>query len=438
MKILLAVSLLLSGGTGTTPLLAHQEPRGIGNLVVPGDKVSVTYSIDSPGVKAPTGFLYVRNDRMRRFVRIPLRRLSAGVPASLLHGRKLTYYAILRDPKTLRTARMPRRSSWILEHAQTIRLGSHRFGRTRSPDATVAHWASEEVGWQGEGDNFGPETFLVAADGSVWLDDELNSRLLVAQLHGGPRAVPLPYGTTDGDGALGPGGTLYVTGGEGVGVKAHRVLYHLGSAGEILWKSRLYGLRDGPAFLLGTNSSLRYGPDGTLHCLVGMPGLPGGRFGWMPVASPAGQPLTMRAQRTGTHWPYQPVADGIRLVSETYTVGERGPREARFALFRHGSVFRAWRVTSGTDVNFDSFTPELRRGELVVALDMTGGTGSGFRWEYEVLRLGPHGLKARFSLSRVVYGDNLLADVRLGPDGRIYQLASSPAEGVTIYRYDLR
>jgi hypothetical protein len=37
-----------------------------------------------------------------------------------------------------------------------------------------------------------------------------------------------------------------------------------------------------------------------------------------------------------------------------------------------------------------------------------------------------------------VYGDNILADVRIGPDGNVYQLSSSPQTGVTISRYSLR
>jgi hypothetical protein len=36
-----------------------------------------------------------------------------------------------------------------------------------------------------------------------------------------------------------------------------------------------------------------------------------------------------------------------------------------------------------------------------------------------------------------VYGDNILADVRVGPDGKLYQLGSSPTTGVVISRYSL-
>jgi hypothetical protein len=439
MKALLALALILPvapASPAKAPLVVHQEPRGIGNLVVPGDRVQVVYSVDSPNVKSPTGFLYVQNDLMSSFARLTLRRLSAFVPERLLHGHTVTYYAVIRDPKSGRSVTTPHRSAWILEHPVRVRLGTHLFGKTRAPEAAVAHWAADEVGWQREGDAFGPETFLVARDGSILLDDGLNERLLVREPAGGSRTIPLPEGTTDGDVALRPDGTVFVAGGEGVGLSHHRVLYRLASDGAVLWKHDLYGGKD--TFLNGENSQLRFAPNGTLYCLVGIFG-PGSGFGWMPVATPAGKPLSTASQRVGTHWPYQPVAGGLRLVSELYTAKTDGaPREARYALFRGTRLVRSWRVVSGTDVNFNFFTPELAGGDLVVALDVTKQTQAGFKWEYSVLELGSGGVKARFSLPRAVYGDNLLADVRLGPDGSLYQLASSPDNGVSIERYSLR
>jgi hypothetical protein len=69
----------------------------------------------------------------------------------------------------------------------------------------------------------------------------------------------------------------------------------------------------------------------------------------------------------------------------------------------------------------------------VVVLDVTARIKGAFRREYLVLRLGPTGgTRARFSLRRTIYGDNLLADVRIGPDGRLYRLGSSPAAGARI------
>jgi hypothetical protein len=104
---------------------------------------------------------------------------------------------------------------------------------------------------------------------------------------------------------------------------------------------------------------------------------------------------------------------------------------------RRGRVVRAWRVLSGTDLNFNFATPDLVGGDPVVVLDVTVGTGSSFKWEYVVLRLGASGARSRFTLSHALFGDNLLADIRIGPDGKLYQLSTSPTTGVVVRRYSL-
>jgi hypothetical protein len=195
------------------------------------------------------------------------------------------------------------------------------------------------------------------------------------------------------------------------------------ATGKVLWQSRLAGDA-------GANTQLRVGPDGTLYALAA-------DLGWMPVATPSGHPVSMAAQRRQAG--YLPLAGGLRLVSEAYTpIEDHAPREARYALLdRRGRIARAWRVVSRTNVSFNFTTPALVGGDLVVVLDVTAGAAPHFKWEYQVLRLGSRGLRAGFSLKRAVYGDNLLADVRVGPDGKLYQLASSPNTGVTIQRFSL-
>jgi hypothetical protein len=145
------------------------------------------------------------------------------------------------------------------------------------------------------------------------------------------------------------------------------------------------------------------------------------------------------AQRAGTDWPFQPVGGGLRLVSEVYgAVENAAPHEARYALVdSRGRVVRSWRVLSETDINFGYATPELVGGDLVVVIDPTLFTAHVSKWEHEVLRLGPTGLRAKLSLRLAAFGMNVLADVRVGPDGKLYQLASSPDTGVTINRYSL-
>jgi hypothetical protein len=449
-----AVTLVAAAGApAAKPFAPHQEPRGIGNLIVPGDHVSLVY--DAPGFNRTTGTVYVRSSLQRSFTALALRHLSrpssaieAPVPARLLHGQKVVYYAVVRDAGSKRSARVPARgttSALILGHAITVRLGTHRFGHTRAPGTVVARASADRVGWNipppdcGCGPSFGPETFLVGRDGSVWLDDGLNNRLL-GWNPGQPgtivRTVPLPDRSLDHDVALGPNGTFYVTGVIGKGSGSRPVLYRLSSTGRVLWRSKLAGsFFDVSTFNVSWNSQLRTGPDGTLYLLAGMLGLPGGQQGWMPIATAAGRPLAPAAQRRGTHWPDQPLAGGLRLISEAYAPRTDGPvREVRYALLDpKGGLVRAWRVTSKTDIGLDFTTPALVGGDPVAVLDAyTSG-----KLESVVLRFGPHGVRTQFSIPRAVFGDEVLADVRIGPDGLLYQLATSPESGIIISRYSL-
>jgi hypothetical protein len=448
-----AVTLVAAAGApAAKPFAPHQEPRGIGNLIVPGDGISLVY--DAPGFNRTIGTVYVRSDAQRSFTALTLRHLSRGsaievrVPARLVHGQKLSYYAVIRDRGSKRSTRVPARgttSALILEHPVKVALGAHHFGQTRAPSTVVARTSADQVGWQipppgGWGTSFGPETFLVAPDGSTWLDDGLNNRLLGWDA-GHPdtivRTVPLPDLSADHDVALGPNHTFYITGVVGRGAATRFVLYRLSATGRVLWRSKLAGsaVGDASTFNLSWNSQLRTGSDGTLYLLVAMPGLPGGQQGWMPVATPAGRPLTLAAQRRATHWPDQPLRRGLRLISEAYAPKTNGPvREVRYALLdRKGRLVRSWRVTSTTDIGLDYTTSELVGGDPVAVLDVYANG----KLEYVVLRLGPHGVRSQFSIPRAIFGDNLLADVRIGPDGRLYQLATSPESGVIINRYSL-
>jgi len=454
--VLVAVAVLVaaaasSAAPASKPLAVH---GGIGHLIAPSDRVELGYQVDTPGVKAPTGWLYVRNDLQRRFERLPLslRRpstaLRALVPHRLIRGHKLLYYAVVRDPKSGRSATIPAgggrspATAWILEKSIIVRLGTHRFGHLRAPDAVVARAGGEQVGFENNNEyQFGPQTFLVGRDGTIWLHDGLKQRMLrwrAGQPDSVERSVPLPFFAGANDVALGPAGSFYVT--RLLRDPPRLMLYRLSATGKVLWQRRLAGDYAGNSgFVLGSNSPLRVGPGGTLYCLVFM-GLPGDEWGWMPVATPAGAPLSAAAQRRGTRWPFQPLAAGLRLLSETYTPpgAETAPHEARYALIdAHGRLVRAWRVLSRTDLGGTLLTPQIVGGDLVAALGVTAGTGAAAKSEYVVLRLGRQGTRARFSLVPRVWGARLLTDLRVGPDGRLYQLSTSPATGIMINRYSL-
>ncbi len=114
--------------------------------------------------------------------------------------------------------------------------------------------------------------------------------------------------------------------------------------------------------------------------------------------------------------------------------------EWRFALTsKAGHLVRAWRVTSQTDVGGLLGTPALVGGDPVVTLEASQQTKAKFLWEHLVLRLTPTGgTRQRFALdARAVWGDTPITGVRIGPDGRLYQLRTSRATGVNIARYSL-
>jgi hypothetical protein len=434
----------------------HQEPRGIGNLVARGDRVKLVYDA---GVKTATGAVYVRNDLRRKFVRLtlaaekgPATTFRARVPARLIRGHKLIYYAVLRDRKSHRKARVPARgssSAFILGQPTIVDLGTHRFGQTRAADEVVARASADEVGWQlpppGQGPSVGPQSFLIGADRSIYLHDSFNDRMLVWNA-GDPdtivRRVPLPERTADNDVALGPDGSFYVTTNVRRGADYHIALNRLTSTGQTLWTRRLAGdfRGDGRTFSIATNSSLRRGPDGTMHLIAGMFGLPGGEPGWMPVARPDGRPIPRAQQLRGTDWPYQPIGRNQRLVTEVYTaVPDRPPHEIRLAIVdRRGNVVHAWRVRSRTDINLHG-TPDVVRGAPTVVLDATRRDGQAFNLEHVVLRLTLEGNPMVFSVPHLVFGDNLLPDLKMtsGSQGGLYQLSSDPSFGVEILRYSL-
>jgi hypothetical protein len=155
---------------------------------------------------------------------------------------------------------------------------------------------------------------------------------------------------------------------------------------------------------------------------------------WIPVATPAGQPISAaeQRQRTGP----EPVGGGLRLVSHIFAPVGAG-HSVRFALIdRHGSVVRSWRVNSRSPIAGARTLGVIGR-QPVVLLDIQNLNRRPVAWDYVVLRLGAHGAVARLSVRHAVYGDNLLADVRVGPDGRLYQLRSDPSVGVSVVRYSL-
>jgi len=85
-----------------------------------------------------------------KVVRSPRLRKSEADPASdAIVGISVLEYPPVRGfvgTAWTATARSVRGSAWILSGAIRLQLGLHRFGHTRAPDATAAHWDADEVG----------------------------------------------------------------------------------------------------------------------------------------------------------------------------------------------------------------------------------------------------------------------------------------------------
>jgi hypothetical protein len=315
-----------------------------------------------------------------------------------------------------------------------VQLGTHTFGHLRAPDAVVVRAGPNQVRFKQRGNcgcldgPQGPMLFDVAPGGSIWVLDVLNHRLVAWK----PGRVAQPTRTLARpkldlrDFALGRDGTIYLYAvyAEPPAGDSGANLWALKPSGKVLWRVRAR-----------TGSALRLGPGGALYSVGANKGNPAA---WTPLTTPAGRPLSLAAQRRGSV-SAQPLAGGMHLVSS-----QLGTHEVHLALVdRSEKIVRAWRVTSKTPLGLAqrTLTPTLLHGELVVEVDVSRQFESRIAVEHVVLRLAPTGMRTRFSLdAKAVWGDDgsePIAALRVGPDGRLYQLRTNPKTGLTIARYSL-
>jgi len=451
--VLLAAAMIQPAAAAGPQWSTHHETPW---LVVRGQALTLSYQVDGTHPDHMSGVLYVRNGQQRGFIRVPLAgqtgSLVARLPGSLAAGPRLSYYAVLRD-RTGRSVTVPAAGArspeqvWVVDRLLPVQLGPHRFGHLSVPDAVVARAGPKDVGFVGctvatqrttcaDGSappptggcgcgepSYGPSSFDIARDGSIWLLDEVNHRLLVWR-SGRPgsveRTVPLPRELNVTDFALGPDGTIYLYATDHIG-PGHSNLYALTPAGRLLWKAPAHG-----------NAPLRIGPDGALYTPFGFPLPDQVRSAWTPLTTPTGRPLPAAQQRRRTS-PFQPLPGGLRLVTT-----QPSSHEVRFGLINlAGELVRAWRVTSRTELYPMPATAALVRGGLVVVADVSRPN----KWEHLVLRLGPTGgTRQQIALdAHALWGslDVPATPLRVGPDGRVYQLRTNPTTGASIARYSL-
>ena len=401
-------------------------------LTLAGEPVRLRYAI----VCAPrddgepcdgSGSVFVRAGQSGPFRQLTLRRgedssdgrYFVDLPWEIASSRAgFSYYAVLRGGGNGMEVTVPAggeaapQRSVPLGDAAEVSLGVHVFGRGRSADERVvaAAWGSE-VGQAGlvgsrELGFVGPSSFDVAADGSVAVLDQVNTRV-ERWSRSGVKATTVDVSGGLGDFALEPGGTMDVLEPPNR-VSPAPVLRSFRGDGTLRWAQRLSDR---------TWAKLAAGPSGPV-----VQQQPSEQ--WLPIAE-HGAALSRAAQaergRVG-----RPFANGREVVVERAGVGE-----LRLAELAGDVVVRSWRITSATPLG-EVQLAELYGSHLVVVTK----TYTDDRGEYVGLVLDRAGVLSSFAVESLEWAESApLARFRLA-GASLYRLGSTRA-GLFVDRFDL-
>jgi hypothetical protein len=312
------------------------------------------------------------------------------------------------------TTAVPTPSRWT-----DVTLAQHSYGRLTAPQALVGTAGAGlfTFAQAGQGGTEAPNAFTIAADGSVWAIGRTGfvvwDRGVAANQF---RTVRTPDGTVV-DVAVAADGTIYSM----VIPQGRQQLFAQSADGTVRWHTT-YAEEV-------SNAPLRFGPDGVLYLRRSI-----GQSQWMPLTTAAGTALSeadqVRLAVTGL-----PLAGGLRLAGGSVT-----EHRAEFVLIGpDGAALRGWRITSDSQDWLALDSADLVGNDLVVVGSMMHTAGTKvLGYEYVTLRITPAGRIVTQILTdaRAVWGD-LPAQPRVGPDGALYELRTSPTAGVQIYRYAL-
>lgn len=422
-------------GAGPDMEFVHARPPG---LLRPGEKVTLTaFAEIDRSETVLAGAAYVRRGTHGRFTRLRMRfsadvdELSVKVPGRFLRGSTFQDYVVVRDPHSGQVVTLPAGGaaapyrSWIVNHPVAIKLGTHRFGHFAKPQAIVARApvgsGPGQVGILLPGPQtalgYGPESFDIAQDGTVWVADTVNGRLL-AYAPGKPgfpqrtvTTLPLPVELT-----IAPNGRIYVMTGSPFSPDNPRKVTAFSPKGKRLWAE--------PVYDFNFNNVMRADHDGVVW-------IDDGILGWVPVTTRAGRPLSI-AQQIRRVRPYQPLGGGLQLPATAM-----GDHEDRIGLATTtGTLRRSWRLTSPTPS--DPEWPQARVGGSIVEFALVAQP-STHRTEHLVVRFSPAGhITNKISLDfRLEFGYAFgpFSAVRIGPDGMLYYLQTSDKWGMRVARY---
>jgi hypothetical protein len=297
-----------------------------------------------------------------------------------------------------------------------VDLGTHEFGHLTAPGPTVVSATTAQVGFlspqHDTGDILGPWSIQIDQDGTVWMLDEVNDRLL-AWSSGHPdapsRTVMLEPGVLD------------------FAVAGDTIYYSRTLGGDKLYSRTMSGTANWMA-PLAMNGQLRFGPDGVLYVVSPTDGA------WIPTTTGAGKPLSVDEQRRLTR-PDQPLPGGKSLL-----VTWQAPHRLDVTLRNPaGQPIHSWRITSVTDIEGTGMVPAVTGNDPVVAFNVVKWPATEtdpIKVETLVLRLTPTGSMAPIVLKQHTYGA-VTTDLRVGPDGAVYLMKTDVGTGATVVRYPL-
>jgi hypothetical protein len=413
----------------------HRSPI----LVDPGEAVSLDYelvcaSTDPYAVCGAAGDVFVKPAGTSAYTRIPLERsldghLHAAVPRALARTG-FAYYAQIRETvsgvsRTLPPggAEAPHRV-WVMTNRVTVDLRSHRFGHTRTPEATVvrAGWGSgrADAGLNAgaEQARMGPGAFDVASDGSVVMLDQVNGRVTTFAPDGSVRRqVAVLFTGGMGDLALAPDGRMVIVEDGGPGSPTP-VIRLVGADGAQIAATSLAERTAGLVRWSPAGAVVQQTPSDT----------------WMRATDGSAGVLDAAAQvRSSRVGRLIDTAQIASLVDEQQVelVVDGTMYDTRYALVSGERLLQSWRVRSGTPLGEVQLFEPYRGGLLVVQRVWTDGAA-----EFQVLHLGPLGIRQRFTVDAAEWAESSPHSRFRYANGSLYQLRSS-ADGVEVARFSL-
>jgi hypothetical protein len=295
----------------------------------------------------------------------------------------------------------------VTDRMPTVRVPAVAFGRTETGRAVLyLPWgtgpAHAGIAVGSESMALGPSSFAVDRRGAITVLDGLQRRLARFRAGAPIGSVAIGRVSPDADVALTDRGVAFVATSNGGAVDRAVTLRRIGPG-------------RGPA---GAPRSIARGIPERLTVAAGRP-----YVRVLPEDEWRADPATGSPLFTG-----RPLSDGSHLLSVA-----RG-RTVRLAILRHGAVQDAVELSFPTDMGELALAEPDGHGGYVVVVHVARQEPTPAD-QYQVVHVAGGAVTSTFGVARRDFaGSAPLARFRLGPDGALYQLASS-SDGVRVVRF---